>query len=123
MSSATFCSDPRLDVRIRWRQSCTLSADDVERKLSEIRAICHGPPETPTRPATPPSRKRMSRAIPFSKANIRRRIEVARECGLEPAGVTADGTLLFGTPSKAQPAKTDDLDRELAEFEARHGQS
>lgn len=45
----------------------------------------------------------MTRAIPFSKANIKRRIEAAREAGLDPTGITADGTLLVRTPGTAQP--------------------
>jgi hypothetical protein len=35
----------------------------------------------------------MSRRLPFSKANIRRRVEVARENGLFVVAIKVDGTL------------------------------
>ena len=47
----------------------------------------------------------MTRAIPYSKANIKRRIEAAREAGLDVTGITADGTLIVGTPGKVEPTK------------------
>ena len=59
----------------------------------------------------------MSRALPFTKANIRRRIEAAREAGLLVRGITADGTLIVGdkpgaplmdTREKALAASWDD---------------
>jgi hypothetical protein len=37
----------------------------------------------------------MTRAIPFTKAQIRRAIEVAREAGLRVRGIAPDGTLLL----------------------------
>jgi hypothetical protein len=36
----------------------------------------------------------MTRALPFSKANIKRRIDALREAGIPIAGITADGTVL-----------------------------
>jgi len=47
----------------------------------------------------------MTRAIPFSKANIKRRIEAVREAGLDVIEVKPDGTLIVGTPGKTQPTK------------------
>jgi len=38
----------------------------------------------------------MSRAIPFTKASLKRRIAAAREAGLIVTGITADGTLIVG---------------------------
>jgi len=37
----------------------------------------------------------MSRAIPFTKAQIKRAIEAARESGLRVKGIAPDGTLLL----------------------------
>jgi hypothetical protein len=37
----------------------------------------------------------MTRAIPFTKAQIRRAIEAAREAGLRVRGIAPDGTLLL----------------------------
>jgi hypothetical protein len=36
----------------------------------------------------------MTRALSFTKASIKRRIEALREAGLVVTGITADGTLL-----------------------------
>lgn len=52
----------------------------------------------------------MTRVIPFTKANIKRRIEAAREAGLDVTGIAADGTLIVGTPGKVQPTKTESHD-------------
>jgi hypothetical protein len=38
----------------------------------------------------------VTRALPFTKANIRRRIDAAREAGLIVTGLAADGTVLIG---------------------------
>jgi hypothetical protein len=40
-------------------------------------------------------RDQMSRAIPFTKAQIRRAIDAAREAGLRVTGIAPDGTLLL----------------------------
>jgi hypothetical protein len=37
----------------------------------------------------------MTRAIPFTKAQIRRAIEAARDAGLRVPGIAPDGTLLL----------------------------
>jgi hypothetical protein len=37
----------------------------------------------------------MTRAIPFTKAQIKRAIEAAREAGLRVKGIAPDGTLLL----------------------------
>ena len=37
----------------------------------------------------------MTRAIPFTKAQLRRAIEAARESGLRVTGIAPDGTLLL----------------------------
>jgi hypothetical protein len=51
----------------------------------------------------------MTRALPFSKANIRRRIEALKEAGLVVTGITADGTLL----TAVDRAERDDADDPL----------
>jgi hypothetical protein len=38
----------------------------------------------------------MTRALPFTRANIRRRIEAAKEAGLNVTGIAPDGTVLIG---------------------------
>jgi hypothetical protein len=40
-------------------------------------------------------RAQMSRAIPFTKAQIRRAIDAAREAGLRVTGIAPDGTLIL----------------------------
>jgi hypothetical protein len=67
---------------------------------------------------------RPSRALP-TKAAIRRLVAAALEAGLDVRGIQPDGTVLT-TGSHPElitirPPDTDDLDRELADFEARHG--
>jgi hypothetical protein len=42
----------------------------------------------------------MTRAIPFTKAQIRRAIEAAREAGLRVRGIAPDGTLLLEEPDQ-----------------------
>lgn len=47
----------------------------------------------------------MTRAIPFTKARLRRAIEAAREAGLRVTGIRPDGTLIVDdspqTPEEA----------------------
>ena len=38
----------------------------------------------------------MTRAIPFTKASLKRAIAAAREAGLTVTGLKPDGTLIFG---------------------------
>ena len=87
----------------------------------------------------------MTKALPFTEASLARRIRGVQRAGLFVVGVKPDGTLIVGdkpldpaslVPVDAQPSPPpvrrfgekasvlpeDDLDRELAEFEARHGQ-
>jgi hypothetical protein len=59
---------------------------------------------------------RKTRALP-TKASIKRRITAAQEVGLHVTGILPDGTITLGVADSPQ----DDLDRELADFEARHG--
>jgi hypothetical protein len=42
-------------------------------------------------------KERKTRALPFTKDNIKRRIDAVREAGLDVAGVTSDGTVLTET--------------------------
>jgi hypothetical protein len=57
----------------------------------------------------------MTRKRPFTKAGLRIAIQAAREEGHRLIGIKPDGTLLLG-----DGVPVDDVDRELAEFEARH---
>lgn len=57
----------------------------------------------------------MSRALPFTKANIRRRIEAAREAGLLVTGIAADGTLIIG--DKPNAPLTDTREKVLASWD------
>lgn len=36
----------------------------------------------------------MTQRLPFTKANLRKRIDAAREAGLDVSGILTDGTLL-----------------------------
>jgi hypothetical protein len=74
----------------------------------------------------------MTRALPFTEASLARRIKGAEKAGKHAVAITVDGTVLIAdkpldvtsiVPAEApiSPLKGD-LDRELAEFEARHGQ-
>jgi hypothetical protein len=51
----------------------------------------------------------MTRAIPFTKARLRRAIGAAREAGLRVTGIRPDGTLLVGenTPSDVAGQSSD----------------
>jgi hypothetical protein len=71
----------------------------------------------------------MSRGLPFTKASITRRILGIREAGLFVIAVKPDGTVIVAeqpldpasiVPENGQLSTVDDLDRELADFEARH---
>ena len=57
------------------------------------------------------------RADRMVKALLAAGVDIAR------VEVTKDGTIAIITSSKARPEVQDDLDRELAAFQARHGQS
>jgi hypothetical protein len=55
----------------------------------------------------------MTRALPFTKANLKRRIDAAREAKLYVLGMKSDGTLILGekpieaasvAPQDAQPS-------------------
>ena len=60
----------------------------------------------------------------FRQADVTRVVKAVRSAGVDIVRVelTKDGKIVIVT-GKAQPAVQDDLDRELAEFEARHGES
>jgi hypothetical protein len=72
-----------------------------------------------------PKKARKTRAAPATKATINRHIDIALARGLPVKGISPDGTVLTAVnspePITARPLATDDLDRELADFEARHG--
>jgi hypothetical protein len=57
----------------------------------------------------------MTRPLPFTKANIRRRIEAAQEAGLPVTGITADGTLIIGD-KPAEPLR-DTREKALASWD------
>ena len=58
----------------------------------------------------------------FRQSDITRAIRAARKAGVENVRVIAkDGRIVIVT-GRAQPAVQDDLDRELEQFRARHGQ-
>jgi ssDNA-binding replication factor A large subunit len=59
----------------------------------------------------------------FRQGDVTRAIRAAVAAGVDIARIeiARDGRIVIVT-GKAQPAVQDDLDRELAEFEARHGQ-
>jgi ssDNA-binding replication factor A large subunit len=61
---------------------------------------------------------------PFRQADVTRAVRAVRSAGVDIVRVelTKDGKIVIVT-SEAQPAVQEDLDRELAEFEARHGES
>ncbi len=44
----------------------------------------------------------MTRAVPFTKAKLRRAIEAAREAGLRVKGIAPDGTLIVEDHSNSQ---------------------
>ena len=59
----------------------------------------------------------------FRQADVTRAVRAVRSAGVDIVRVelTKDGKIVIVT-SEAQPAVQDDLDRELEEFNARHGQ-
>jgi hypothetical protein len=54
----------------------------------------------------------VTRAIPFTKARLRRAIEAAREAGLRVTGIRPDGTLIVDDNPQA-PEKPVDQEREV----------
>jgi hypothetical protein len=60
----------------------------------------------------------------FRQADVTKAVKAVRSAGVDIVRVelTKDGKIVIVT-GEAQPAVQDDLDRELAEFEARHGES
>jgi hypothetical protein len=87
----------------------------------KIRAILNG--EDDAKPV--PKRARKTRAATTTKATINRHIDIALARGLPVKGILPDGTVLTASDRHelitTHPLDTDDLDRELADFEARHG--
>jgi hypothetical protein len=66
----------------------------------------------------------MARAPPtFRQQDVTRAVKAVRSAGVDivRVEVTKDGRIVIVT-AEAQPAMEDDLDRELVEFRARHGQ-
>ena len=59
----------------------------------------------------------------FRQADVTKAVKAARSAGVDIVRVelTKDGRIVIVT-GEANPAVQDDLDRELAEFEARHGE-
>ena len=60
----------------------------------------------------------------FRQVDVTKAVKAVRSAGVDIVRVelTKDGKIVIVT-GEAQPAVQDDLDRELAEFEARHGES
>jgi hypothetical protein len=54
----------------------------------------------------------VTRAIPFTKARLRRAIEAAREAGLNVTGIRPDGTLIVDENPQA-PERPVDQEREV----------
>jgi hypothetical protein len=54
----------------------------------------------------------MTRAIPFTKARLRRAIEAAREAGLRVTGIRPDGTLIVDD-SPQGPEKPVEQERQV----------
>ena len=59
----------------------------------------------------------------FRQADVTKAVKAVRSAGVDIVRVelTKDGRIVIVT-AEAQPAVQDDLDRELKEFNARHGQ-
>ena len=59
----------------------------------------------------------------FRQADVTKAVKAVRSAGVDIVRVelTKDGRIVIVT-AEAQPAVQDDLDRELEEFNARHGQ-
>jgi hypothetical protein len=59
----------------------------------------------------------------FRQADVTKAVKAVRSAGVDIVRVelTKDGRIVIVT-GEANPAVQDDLDRELAEFEARHGE-
>jgi stringent starvation protein B len=67
----------------------------------------------------------MARALStFRQADVTRAVKAVRSAGVNIARVEVarDGRIVIITAEAQCAAQDDDLDRELAEFEARHGQ-
>jgi hypothetical protein len=67
----------------------------------------------------------MSRtAARFTQADVARSIRAAKQAGAGSVELRPDGTIIISLAGAAPitMSGTDDLDRELSEFEARHGQ-
>jgi hypothetical protein len=60
----------------------------------------------------------------FRQADVTRVVKAVRSAGVDIVRVelTKDGKIVIITSSKAQPEVQDNLDRELAVFQVRHGQ-
>ena len=69
----------------------------------------------------------MSRRAEATQREIERAIKAVQNSGLDVGGVEVDGTKIIVLTTGAGPQQskqtTEDLDRELAEFEAHHGQN
>lgn len=67
----------------------------------------------------PPSTFRQQDVTRAVKAVVKAGVDIARV----RVEITKAGSIIVSTGTDQQPAPQDDLDRELAAFEARHGQS
>jgi hypothetical protein len=67
----------------------------------------------------------MGRRAAATQKEIARAIKAAQEAGLKVARVEIDGTKIIVLTGEniPEPGSSADLDRELAEFEASHGQN
>ncbi len=54
----------------------------------------------------------MTRALPFTKARLRRAIEAAREAGLRVTGIRPDGTLIVDEGNNPQAEELKRLEEE-----------
>ncbi|WP_458760502.1 hypothetical protein ACSVBT_06840 [Afipia sp. TerB] len=60
----------------------------------------------------------MTKALPFTKASIRRRIEAAREAGLRVKGIAPDGTIMVDNdPPGLAPSDLTGPDRNASKWE------
>jgi hypothetical protein len=66
------------------------------------------------------------RPYTFRECDVRRAIKAAASAGMEIAaveiGIQGQIRIVIGSP-RARPLGQDELDRDLAEFEGRHGQA
>ncbi len=67
------------------------------------------------------ARRRTRSACKFKQCDVTRAVKAVAKAGLSVARVeiAPDGKIVIGTGADAAVQQTDDLDRELAEFEAR----